>query len=94
MDNNFYTCDTIFWQGKYWLVPEWLENIDTKKRQPKRIISLVDQEQMKPAHSHDFQVGEPIPKAVLDGKVPVELRAKYQLINLPDIWFDNPEPLN
>jgi len=93
MNNNFYTCDTIFWQGKYWLVPEWLENIDTKKRQPKRIILVENLRHQKLSGSpHHFAVSEPIPKDIFDGKSPS--RKPYQMINYPEVFYDTPEPLN
>jgi hypothetical protein len=83
-------CDTIEFEGKYWLVPEWLENATTGKMQPLRIICL-DLLPHQKTSLVDFVLNDPIPKCVFDGEIPVETTLNFQIVESPQIWVDIPK---
>jgi hypothetical protein len=63
-------CDAIKYDGKLWLVPQWLDEPGrgtTKPRRMIRIDSLPHQPMTNPAFGLDFILNGPLPKAVLDG---------------------------
>lgn len=78
--------DVIEHAGKFWLVPEWLDNQAQKVTMPLRIISLETL-----AHKRvdwgdpEFVVTFPIPKYVFDGRIPPQEASKYVVIESPDI---------
>jgi hypothetical protein len=84
---KWYRIDTIEYQGKWWLVPEWLACKDKKWKRPKLLISLDSFEYSKndSGHPADFLISGSITKGVLDGKAPPERH--LEVINNPDILF-------
>jgi hypothetical protein len=59
------SAEVIKYEGKFWLVPEWMDNINLGICKPVRIISL---ETMQHSESRGFFVVEfPIPETVLLG---------------------------
>ena len=89
-DGTIYKCDTIEYQGAFWLVPEWLENPDAGVMIPARIICLDGLiHQTTPDNpGADFWLNTGIPKSVFDGAVPPG--DKYVMIERPDIKFPIP----
>ncbi len=71
LSDGLYICDTIYWNGTYWLVPEWHVDQTTKKRQPVRIIRL-DADKYKESENplFDFDVEQAIPNDVFEGRSP------------------------
>jgi len=69
-----YKMDAIEYQGKFWLVPTWLDSPDGKQSKPLRLILLdsLQHQRLDPSGGSraDFAVNNPIPKAVLDGRAP------------------------
>jgi hypothetical protein len=87
--------DAIQYQGKFWLVPEWLVSPDGQWRKPKRIISLENLEhqdlrklRLRPA---DLAINESIPKDVLDGKIAGHPHSKYVVVELPPFRIRKPK---
>ena len=78
--------DTIEFEGKMWLVPEWLDNREEGFSYPARIILLdtLPHEKSK-SPLEDFLLTDPLPKAVFDGQVPPESELDYVVVERPDI---------
>jgi hypothetical protein len=61
--------DVIEFEGKFWLVPEWLDNASLGVSMPVRIISLEKIRHSRSAGHPEFVVDDPIPKSVSDGPI-------------------------
>jgi hypothetical protein len=88
-------CDAIKYDGKLWLVPQWLDEPGrgtTKPRRMIRIDSLPHQPMTNPAFGLDFILNGPLPKAVLDGAATPEQAAQYEIVELPEIEIPMPQP--
>jgi hypothetical protein len=101
-ESSIYQMDAIEHEGKFWLVPTWLDSPDGKQSKPLRLILLdslqhqrLDQSGGAPA---DFAVNNPIPKAVLDGRPPKQEGFSlnmYVVVEAPDLIVDrSKEKLN
>jgi hypothetical protein len=77
--------DVIEHSGKFWLVPEWLDNHVQKVSKPLRIISLETMVHHRMPGNPDFLVEFPIPQYVLDGRIPPEEAGKFVVIEGPEI---------
>ena len=87
-DGIIYKVDTIEYEGKMWLVPEWLDNPRGGWRKPTRIICLdVLPHQKTPGGPEDFVLNGGIPKSVFDGLIPTPREEWYIVIESPDIQF-------
>lgn len=86
-------CDTILWDERYWIVPEWLEDQTTGKRQPERIILLDNLKHTvaAPGSEHHFLLNDPIPKHVFSGQP--QGGTSYLVIICPPIFLDTLPPL-
>ena len=88
-------CDAIKYDGKLWLVPQWLEEPGRGTTKPRRIIrinSLPHQPMTNPAFGLDFILNGPLPKAVLDGVATPEQAAQYEIVELPEIEIPMLQP--
>ena len=83
-DGVIYQVDTIEYQGKFWLVPEWLESLAEKYKTPSRIVQIDCLKHQRTIGSPmaDFVLSLPISKAVFDGE---ETRTGYVVIDRPPI---------
>lgn len=87
--------DTIEFEGKMWLVPEWLDNREEGFSHPTRIILLDNLPHQKSASpNEDFLLSDPLPKAVFDGHVPPESEFDYVVLERPDIKLRDPRGLH
>lgn len=88
---HIFACDTIESDGKFWLVPDWLDNIATKKRTPIRMICLdgIKHQRVAVGKPSDFVLNEPIPKCVFDGQAPQG--TSFQIVENPLITDDIPK---
>ena len=81
--------DTIEYEGKFWLVPEWLDIQRAGWSRPARIVCLSSLPHDKSqSQTHQFFVRNLVPKDVLSGErqpLPTEL---YEVVNLPPIEFE------
>ena len=94
IENGIFSFDTIEYEDKLWLVPEWLDGTPKKGySKPARIICMSSLEQSGSFEENDYVLKHPIPKAVLDGNVPKGLENKYVVIENPAIIFDTPDEI-
>ena len=89
-------CDTIEFEGRFWLVPLWTENHATGKMRPERIICLdcLPHQTFPQVAKETFVLNIPIPKCVLDGEIPYESAYNFEIVENPEIDFDIPEKLH
>ena len=92
-DDSIRTCDTIEIDGKFWLVPMWIDNLAEGTRKPLRLICLDGLPYMKAGANFpaDFVLTKPIPKCVLDGEIPDETSFEFVIVENPDILDDIPK---
>jgi len=84
-----YLIDTIFLQGKWWLVASWLQSHATGERVPERLILLdgLPFGEVENQQHYCFFLERLIPKRVFDGEVlPGYVVATYQAL------ADSPAP--
>jgi hypothetical protein len=86
-DGSIGPCDTIQYEGRLWLVPEWLEVPSEQKTVPTRIIGLAPDRFQKPNQKYraDYFLTGSISKALLAGQIPIELKGQVVVIERPDI---------
>ena len=86
-------CDTIEYQGAFWLVPKWLDNPATGLRRPLRIIrldSFSSQDNRTGGSGFgDFVLPQGMPKEIFDGRVQ-SLAGKQVVFENPPIDFPMP----
>jgi hypothetical protein len=82
-DGSILLCDTIEWQGKLWLVPEWLAGPEPRTERPARIIGLhgLMLQKAHPPYQADYMLGTPLSKDTLAGGTAQGL----DVIQAPDI---------
>ena len=90
-NGKIYLVDTISYEGKMWLVPEWLDNPRGGWRKPTRIILLDilphQKTQGGDSHAH-FVLNHGIPKSVFfDGQIPPQPEDYFVVIEGQDIQF-------
>jgi hypothetical protein len=85
---DIFEMDTIEHEGKKWLVPEWLEAPTLGWKKPARIICLDKLAYQKAPEGFGarFVLNNPIPKAVLNGEIPIQLISLYLVIERPEIY--------
>ncbi len=88
-DGIIYKVDTIEYEGKIWLVPEWLDNAVGGWRIPARIILLdVLPHQKTPDGPVNFVLTYGIPKSVFfHGQIPPQSKYSFVVRECPDIRF-------
>jgi hypothetical protein len=93
-----FACDTIFYKGRLWLVPEWTRNQAKGTSKPRRIIALG-----APffAYSNfclfadaDYQLAQPIQRDVYEGRAPFLSGGENAVVENPDIEVATTEGLN
>ena len=89
---TIYKADVIEREGKHWLVPEWLENLQEGWRSPLRIVLLdVLPHQVTTGSAFgDFVLTSPIRRDIFDGKVPASADPRYVVVEGPDSRFPLP----
>jgi len=87
---NIEIMDTILYEDKLWLVPEWLSPPDGGWQTPKRIVCIHDLQYQDMSDSEmpaDYLLTYPVPKSVLDGETDIVEGRKYVVVERPDIRF-------
>jgi hypothetical protein len=86
-------CDTIEFNGKFWLVPKWLDNLEEGTRTPLRIICLdyLPHQKTEDFGDVDFVINSPMPICVFDGEIPAETEYRFDIVESPDLWIDIPD---
>ena len=79
-DGTIFHMDTIEYQGRFWLVPAWLEAPSEGWKMPVRIICLdpLPHQKFPPGSGYgDFVLSGPLPKAALDAVAQPQLPVSY-----------------
>lgn len=86
--------DVIEWQGKVWLVPQWLVSLDQKTRRPRRIICLSNlQHQVPGPGKWGYVVNNTVPESLMGEGVPERVQGFF-VVELPDIELPGPGLMN
>jgi hypothetical protein len=92
---SIFLFDGIEYEGKVWLVPEWLDSPDGQWCKPKRIICVTNLRHQdlrdRKVRSADLSVIEPMPKEILDGKIAELPNSKYIVVELPSFRIQKPK---
>jgi hypothetical protein len=86
-------CDTIEYEGRFWLVPFWKNTPDGRWRSPARIIPLdqLAHQDVRGSPFGDFVLTEGIPKALFDGDASMRgVAATMGCIENPEIRLPTP----
>lgn len=94
-----FTIDTIEFEGKLWLVPEWIEKPLEGWKSPKRIILLdaLPHQKVPPGSPipADFVLGYPRSTAFLkNGQTPTQPTTEAVVIKNPDIRIPIPKGIH
>lgn len=80
--------DVIEHAGKFWLVPEWINNQEQQSTTPRRMVLLETlPHQQLLGYGPEFVVHNPVPKYVFDGQVPSQETGTYVVVESPGIRF-------
>jgi hypothetical protein len=86
IDSSIYKADVIEFEGRYWLVPEWLDMPAQGVSMPRRIISLeAIPHQHTPGVDPEFVVNVPVPRAVFEGRAQSQGERQFVVRELPEI---------
>jgi hypothetical protein len=91
-DGAIFIADTIEYEGKLWIVPEWIEGPTIGTRCPARIICTDGLRLMPapPAYQADYVLGLPLSRDVLEGratKLGLDVRTRPDIILRIDTDF-------
>jgi hypothetical protein len=81
---KIYQADTIEYEGKFWLVPEWIEDPDTQCSRPLRIVPLDLWPHQKTPALGGFVINVPISRALFEGRVR-QPESPHQVVDWPDV---------
>jgi hypothetical protein len=79
------SMDAIEHDGRIWLVPEWFDYKDAKVTMPVRIVCLDLIPHQRGTGTPEIVVDGPLPRSVVEGRCPPGLKARYLVIEKPDI---------
>lgn len=82
--------DAIRWRGKLWLVPSWRVSAAQGVRWPQRLIRFDLIPHQTGTAFADFVLNEPIPMGILDGTASTEERARYEIVENPNLQIPAP----
>jgi hypothetical protein len=84
-DGELFVADAIDYEGKLWLVPEWIPGPEIRCERPTRLICLDDLQVIEAdsRYQADLELVRPLPKSFLDGR---EVMEGVSVINRPDIF--------
>ena len=86
IDGGLYKVDVIEFEGRFWLVPEWLDMPAQGVSMPRRIVSLETiPHQRIEGGNPEFVVNDPVPKAVFEGRSQSEGGQLFVVRELPEI---------
>jgi len=84
-NGTIHTVDTIEYEGKLWLVPQWLDKPKEGLSRPARIIRMDSLPHVTGFGVHQFVLTNYMPKGVLDGEILSGLENQYEVVDLPEI---------
>jgi hypothetical protein len=85
-ESTIFQADTVEYQGKLWLVPEWLEAPTEGWKKPRRIIRLdgLEYQRLEAGDPRgNFVLKWPIPRAVIEGRDQNAANNGYVVVELP-----------
>jgi hypothetical protein len=89
-DDEFIAVDTISYDGKDWLVPEWLPGPSPAIIKPARLIPMAslsyEELEPQPKRGRWARVGVAIPRSVLDG-LPAWETGRFGVVERPDLFL-------
>lgn len=93
---SLFECDTIRYEGQFWLVPEWFESPELGEKRPVRIVALASfQHQEMPSEwAAKFLVNEPVQRDVFEGRTLTTAISKFRVIEAPDIRISIPKGIH
>ena len=94
--NERFLVDTIEYDGKMWLVTNWLEAPSEGWKTPARIILLdsLYHQAIPPGGQYDFLLKLPMPKDVYEGRIPKESEGEYVVIERRDVKIPIPRGIH
>ena len=88
---SIFPVGTVEYEGKLWLVPEWIVSLDGGWQAPARMICLEGlRYQPMPAGMSqiaDFQLHAIVPRAVLEGRAPESQTSGFVVVEAPPVRF-------
>ncbi len=85
-DGMVVTIDTIEYEGKLWLVGQWIDDKIAMLSRPVRLIRMDLLPYTKSDQPpHDFLLKEYIAKAVLDGTALQETKKMFEILDYPSV---------
>lgn len=90
--NEIHSIDVVEYQGKFWLVPAWLDYPAQKATRPLRIVWLgTMRHHHMPGSDPEFLVEDPVPSYVFDGRLPPEEASRYVVVESPELVLPRDE---
>ena len=95
-ENDIFQIDTIEYDGKWWLVPHWLEAPSEGWKTPARIILLdsLDHQAAPADFEADFVLKSPMPRDVFEGRIPKKSKGEFVVIERPDVKIPIPRGIH
>lgn len=91
-----FCIDTIEYDGKLWLVPEWLEAPTEGWKTPARIILLdsLDHQTESSGVPADYLLKSPMPRDVFEGRIPKGSEGEFVVIERPGVKIPIPRGIH
>jgi hypothetical protein len=90
----FRLCVVVAYQGRKWLAAPWIDNLETGKSMPERIVCLDLLEHQKSTHpDYQYVLTRPVPKGVFEGQIPSPSEGIFVVVENPQIEFETHELL-
>jgi len=87
--NEIWECDMIIRKHKFYLVPEWLQNLSEGWQTPKFAIRIEKSKlQNHSSGTFDYVLSKPLPKGVFDG---TERHPEYSVLEAPNFRYPLPK---
>lgn len=88
--NGIHRMDVIEFEGKTWLVPEWLDMPSAQVTMPARIVLVDTLPHERAPGSDQIVLTAPVPINVLEGRASPEQEARYVVVERPNIRLPIP----
>jgi len=93
--HEIHVTDVVEYEGRFWLVPEWLDNHAEKISMPVRIVAFDRVPHLRTkGGTPEFVVEFPISKSVFEGRPSSEEAKKYDIVERPPIVIPLPTSTN
>jgi hypothetical protein len=86
--DEYFLCDTIYYEDTLWIVPEWLESSDKKQMRPARIVRLRGlPHQRSQIPGITWVINSSLPSDVFYGKAQPLPTSDLVILDRPEIAF-------